>query len=57
MVLFDEAYWTSIINFDGLLRHGMIAEGDLDLFCFAETAEEVWAKLLERGVKPHEEVT
>jgi uncharacterized protein (TIGR00730 family) len=56
VVLFDEAYWRSVINFDELLRHGMIAEADFDLFCFAETAEEVWAKLLQNGVKPHEPV-
>ena len=56
VVLFDEAYWKSIINFDELLRHGMIAKADLDLFCFAETAEEVWTRLLEHGVKPHQPV-
>ena len=50
VVLFDEAYWRSIINFDELARHGMISQADLDLFCFAETAEGVWAELLKHGV-------
>jgi uncharacterized protein (TIGR00730 family) len=57
VVLFDEAYWRGVINFEELRRHGMIAETDLDLFCFAETAEEVWTRLLENGVKPHQPVT
>jgi hypothetical protein len=50
IVLFDEAYWRSIINFDALVEAGMIAAEDLDLFTFAETAEAVWARLAERGV-------
>jgi uncharacterized protein (TIGR00730 family) len=57
VVLFDEPYWKGVINFEELKRHGMIADTDLDLFCFAETAEEVWAKLLENGVKPNQPVT
>ncbi|HEY8572055.1 LOG family protein [Phenylobacterium sp.] len=57
VVLVDSAYWTGVINFEELQRHGMIAERDLDLFCFAETAEEVWQKLLEHGLKPNQPVT
>ncbi|WP_181700182.1 TIGR00730 family Rossman fold protein [Chthonobacter albigriseus] len=45
VVLFDRSYWTDIINFEALVRHGMIRESDLDLFAFAETAEEIWAIL------------
>jgi uncharacterized protein (TIGR00730 family) len=56
VVLVDEAYWREVVNFDALLRRGMIAAGDLDLFCFAEGAEGIWAKLLERGLKPHEDL-
>ena len=52
-VLFDEAYWRSVINFDVLVRHGMIRAGDLDLFRFAEDAEGVWSALLAGGLKPH----
>jgi len=42
VVLFDRAYWTSLINVDVQLAHGFIAEEDLKLFSFAETAEEAW---------------
>lgn len=53
VVLFDEAYWRSIINFEALVEHGMIGPGDLNLFKFAEDAEQVWARLLEGGLRPH----
>ena len=52
VVLFDEAYWRSVVNFDALVDHGMIDRDDLDLFSFAEDAEGVWARLLEGGLKP-----
>jgi uncharacterized protein (TIGR00730 family) len=52
VVLFDQAYWRSILNFEALVEHGMIARSDLDLFQFAETAEEAWACILSRGVRP-----
>jgi uncharacterized protein (TIGR00730 family) len=56
VVLFDEGYWTSVINLEVLERHGMISPGDRNLFCFAETAEEIWARLLENGLKPNESI-
>jgi uncharacterized protein (TIGR00730 family) len=54
IVLFDEGYWRSVINFDVLVEHGMIAAGDLELFRFAEDAEGVWRALLAGGLKPDE---
>jgi uncharacterized protein (TIGR00730 family) len=53
IVLFDEAYWRSVINFEGLVAARMIAPQDLSLFRFAETAEEAWKSLLEGGLKPY----
>ncbi|MDB5507698.1 MAG: hypothetical protein JWL93_167 [Hyphomicrobiales bacterium] len=50
VILFDEAYWRSCIRFEGLVEAGMIGARDLDLFCFAETAEQCWAALLARGI-------
>jgi uncharacterized protein (TIGR00730 family) len=50
VVLFDEAYWREIINFDALLKYGAISEGDLALFRFADTAERAWAALVEQGL-------
>ena len=50
IVLFDEAYWRSIVNFDALVEHGMVAADDLNLFRFAESAEAVWAALIEQNL-------
>src|SRR5947209_8473666 len=36
ILLYGSAYWKEIINFDALVRYGMIAEEDLDLFQFAD---------------------
>lgn len=56
VVLVDKAYWTSVIGFDALVEHGMIAASDLDLIGFAENAEGVWAELLSRGLRPNENI-
>ncbi|VXB51789.1 TIGR00730 family Rossman fold protein [Brevundimonas sp. G8] len=56
VVLVDKAYWTSVIGFDALVEHGMIARSDLDLIGFAEDAEGVWAELLARGLRPNENI-
>ena len=54
VVLFDEAYWRSIINFEALLAAGMIDASDLSRFAFAGTAEEVWSQLLAGGLQPND---
>ena len=54
VVLFDEIYWRSVVGFDQLVEHGMIAAADLDLISFAEDAEGLWAELLRRGLRPHQ---
>jgi uncharacterized protein (TIGR00730 family) len=56
VVLVDKAYWTSVIGFEALVEHGMIAASDLDLIGFAEDAEDVWAELLSRGLRPNENI-
>ncbi|OYX30523.1 MAG: Rossman fold protein, TIGR00730 family [Caulobacterales bacterium 32-69-10] len=56
VVLVDEAYWRSVISFNALVDQGMIAPVDLQLFSFAEDAEAVWRCLLERGLKPGENI-
>ncbi|HMP62483.1 MAG TPA: LOG family protein, partial [Phenylobacterium sp.] len=50
IALFDQDYWRTVINFDALAEHGMIAREDLDLFGFAETPEEIWRVLEEKGL-------
>ena len=53
IVLFDEAYWRRLINFDVLIEEGMIKAQDMDLLAFAETAEQAWSLLVERGLRDH----
>jgi len=55
IVLFDEGYWRGVVNFEAMTAAGMISPEDLKLFQFAEDAEAVWARLLEKGLKPYEE--
>ncbi len=50
VVLFDEAFWREIINFDALAAYGFIADEDLALFRFANTAEDAWKALVDQGL-------
>ena len=36
VLLYGSAYWNEIIDFDALVRHGMISREDLDLFTFVD---------------------
>ncbi|OAN79027.1 Rossman fold protein, TIGR00730 family [Jannaschia sp. EhC01] len=40
VLLFGEAFWREIINWDALVRAGTISAADLDLFRFVETAQD-----------------
>jgi uncharacterized protein (TIGR00730 family) len=51
IVLFDEAYWRSILNFEGLAASGMVDAADLQLFRFAETPEAIWTALIDGGLR------
>ena len=51
VVLFDEHYWRSVVNFEALLAAEMVDPEDLALFDFADTAEEAWQALIRRGLK------
>jgi len=53
VVLFDREYWASIINFAGLVEHGMVTKEDLTLFDIVDTEEEAWAALVRRGLTAH----
>lgn len=43
IVLFGREFWESVVNFPKLVEYGVISPGDLNLFQYAETAEEGWA--------------
>jgi len=51
IVLFGETYWRKLINFQMLAEEGMISPADLQLFEFAESAEQGWASLVRRGLR------
>ena len=44
-LLFGEAFWRSIINWEALSEAGTISAEDLELFRFVETAEEAMAAI------------
>lgn len=46
MVIYDEKYWKSIINFDVLVDKGMISEADLKLLNFCSNIDEVFDKVV-----------
>jgi uncharacterized protein (TIGR00730 family) len=50
IVLYGSAYWKEIVNFDALVRHGMISPQDLDLFHYADTPEAAFG-LLKAGLE------
>jgi uncharacterized protein (TIGR00730 family) len=39
IVLYGSSYWKEVLNFEALVRHGMISEEDLQLFQFADDPE------------------
>jgi len=47
VLLFGQAFWERIINFEALVEEGTISADDLDLFVYVETAEEAWEVISE----------
>ena len=50
VVLYGSSYWNEIINFDALVRHGMINREDLALFQFADDPATALG-LLQAGIR------
>jgi predicted Rossmann-fold nucleotide-binding protein len=53
IALVDKGYWTSVVNFQKLVEHGMISERDLSLFSYVETPDEIWNAISASGLKVH----
>jgi uncharacterized protein (TIGR00730 family) len=53
VLLLGREFWQRIINFDVLVEEGMIAEEDLSLFQFVETAEEAWNIIRQADLARH----
>jgi uncharacterized protein (TIGR00730 family) len=49
IVLYGSEYWKEIINFDALVKYGMIAREDLDLFHYADTPDAAF-EILKSGL-------
>ena len=47
VLLFGTSYWKEIVNFDALVRYGMIDRADLDLFRFADDPQTALGLLTE----------
>jgi uncharacterized protein (TIGR00730 family) len=45
LFLVGREFWQRLIDFDLLIETGMISPGDVELFHFVETADEVWTLL------------
>jgi uncharacterized protein (TIGR00730 family) len=45
LVVYDEKYWRSIINFEGLVQNGVISSSDLNLFSFCNSVDEAFDKI------------
>ena len=48
VLLFGKDFWNGVINFQALVDEGTIAQEDLSLFTYVDTAEEAWA-IIERN--------
>lgn len=42
LVVYDEKYWRSIVNFDGLVRNSVISKTDLNLFTFCSSVDNAF---------------
>lgn len=42
ILLFGREFWDKVVNFQALADEGVIAQRDLELFHFVETADEAW---------------
>ncbi len=52
IVLYGTSFWKEVLNFEALVKYGMISPGDLNLFQFADDPREAMA-LLREGLTEH----
>jgi hypothetical protein len=51
IILYGSAYWKEIINFDALVKHGVISPEDLNLFQYADDPATAF-EILKRDLEP-----
>ena len=47
IILFGREYWSKVINFQQMADEGVISDEHLELFSWAETAEDAWRQIVE----------
>jgi uncharacterized protein (TIGR00730 family) len=50
ILLYDESYWRSVVNFDRLVEAGVVSPADLHTFTFVNDPETAWGELQGREV-------
>ena len=45
IIIYGSPYWKEVLNFDAMVKWGMISPEDLDLFSFCDTPEDAFACL------------
>ena len=53
VVLFGRDYWSRVIDFDALLKFGLVSDADLGLFEIVDDAEAAWTAMVKRGLVAH----
>jgi hypothetical protein len=56
ILLYGSAYWKEVINFEALVRHGVIVAEDLELFTFVDEPGEALQRL-QKGIRLEPEAT
>jgi hypothetical protein len=46
VILIGKSFWEQLINWNFLVESGLISKQDLNLFHYAETAQEAWDLIL-----------
>jgi uncharacterized protein (TIGR00730 family) len=47
IILYDSSFWKGLFNLERLAEAGLIRKEDLDLFCYADSPEEAYARIVE----------
>jgi uncharacterized protein (TIGR00730 family) len=50
IVLYDRKFWEEVVNFQALVKHGVIGKVDETLFTYAETPQQAWDQCVKGGV-------
>ena len=45
IIIYDEAYWKEVVNFDAIIAHGTISKEDMKLFEFCNSVDEAFDKI------------